>query len=120
MKNIFSQKSNEIQSITGDGTYYYFDNSFQVENGSSKEQKITVCDENLKEIDTFKLPNMDTKTYNFFAPQDENCFLFECFNEKDERCLVMADKSQIGTIGGNTIKFKELCKLKWADDKNNN
>lgn len=119
-KNIFSQKSNEIQSITGDGTYYYFDNSFQVANGSSKEQKITVCDENLKEIDTFKLPNMDTKTYNFFAPQDENCFLFECFNEKDERCLVMADKSQIGTIGGNTIKFKELCKLKWADDKNNN
>lgn len=64
-KNIFSQKSNEIQSITGDGTYYYFDNSFQVANGSSKEQKITVCDENLKEIDTFKLPNMDTKTYNF-------------------------------------------------------
>ena len=63
-KNIFSQKSNEIQSITGDGTYYYFDNSFQVANGSSKEQKITVCDENLKEIDTFKLPNMDTKTYN--------------------------------------------------------
>ena len=105
-KNIFSQKSNEIQSITGDGTYYYFDNSFQVENGSSKEQKITVCDENLKEIDTFKLPNMDTKTYNFFAPQDENCFLFECFNEKDERCLVMADKSQIGTIGGNTIKIQ--------------
>ena len=119
-KNIFSQKSNEIQSITGDGTYYYFDNSFQVANGSSKEQKITVCDENLKEIDTFKLPNVDTETYNFFAPQDENCFLFEYFNEKDERCLVMADKSQIGTIGGNTIKFKELCKLKWADDKNNN
>ena len=76
--------------------------------------------ENLKEIDTFKLPNVDTETYNFFAPQDENCFLFEYFNEKDERCLVMADKSQIGTIGGNTIKFKELCKLKWADDKNNN
>ena len=53
------------------------------------------------------------KHTTFFAPQDENCFLFECFNEKDEHCLVMADKSQIGTIGGNTIKFKELCKLKW-------
>ncbi len=119
-KKILTQKVKEIQSITGDGTYYYFDNSFQVAKGSSKEQKITVCDKNLKEIDTFKLPNMDTETYNFFAPQDEKYFLLEYFNEKDEHYLVMADKSQIGTIGGKTIEYKELCKLKWANNQNNN
>ena len=119
-KIILTQKSDEIQSVTSDGTYYYFDNSYQVTKGSSTEQKITVCDENLKEIDTFKLPNMDTETYSFFAPQDENCFLLEYFNENNEHMLVMADKSQLGSIGGETIKFTELCKLKWAEKKNSN
>jgi hypothetical protein len=32
----------------------------------------------------------------------------------------MADKSQLGSIGGETIKFTELCKLKWAEKKNSN
>lgn len=32
----------------------------------------------------------------------------------------MADKSQLGSIGGETIKFTELCKLKWAEKKDSN
>ena len=32
----------------------------------------------------------------------------------------MADKSQLDSIGGETIKFTKLCKLKWAEKKDSN
>ena len=62
-------------------------------------------------VDTFMLPEMDTNTYNFFTPQDEEYFLLENYNDAGEHLLVMADKSQIGSIKGKMIKYKELCSL---------
>lgn len=114
-EKILTQKPDEMESVTSDGTYYYFNNSALATGNRSIEQIITVCDENMKKVDSFKLPEIDLAVYNFFAPQDEKYFLFEYFNEKDEHMLVMADKSQIGKIGGKTIEYKELCKLKWTE-----
>lgn len=112
-EKILTQKTEEIQSLTGDGTYFYFNNCSNASTGTM-EQIITVCDEDMAEVDSFKLPKIDTGVYNFFAPQDDSCFLFECFNDSDEHLLVVADKSQIGKVHGKQISFQEICKLKWS------
>ena len=108
----------EIETVWFDGKYYYFNNLYSA--GSGTPQVITVYDKDLNKVDSFKLPKLDLDTCTFFTAQDENYFLFEYFNDNDEHMLVMADKSQIGSIGGETIKFTELCKLKWAEKKNSN
>ncbi len=105
-------------SFTNDGTYLYLDNVAQAAKTKS-EQIIIVLDNNLNQVDTFKLPQIDVMVYNFFAPQDEEFFIFECFNEDDEHIIVMADKSQIGSINGEVIQYTELCKLKWATKNSN-
>ena len=110
-EKVFTQSKNEISSITSDGTYYYFDNAYQVYKNPDIKQTITVYDENMQVVDTFMLPEMDTNTYNFFTPQDEEYFLLENYNDAGEHFLVMADKSQIGSIKGKMIKYKELCSL---------
>lgn len=110
-EKVFTQSKNEISSITSDGTYYYFDNAYQVYKNPDIKQTITVYDENMQVVDTFMLPEMDTNTYNFFTPQDEEYFLLENYNDAGEHLLVMADKSQIGSIKGKMIKYKELCSL---------
>lgn len=116
---LFTQDEKSKTSFLCDDTYYYLDNAGKVNLDSDVEQVIEVFDKELNEIDTFKLPPMDLVVYNFFAPQDNEYFIFESFNEKGEHILVMADKSQIGSIGGKTIKYTELCKLKWKKDKAN-
>lgn len=116
---LLTQNEEEKKTFTGDGIYYYLDNKAKAATDSDVEQVVTVLDSELNEVDTFKLPAMDLVVYNFFAPQDNECFVFESFNKKGEHILVMADKSQIGSIGGKTIKYTELCKLKWKKDKAN-
>lgn len=116
---LFTQDVNSKQSFTFDGTYYYFDNKSKAAKNEGVEQVITVTNSNLEQIDTFRLPQIDLKVYNFFAPQDEDFFIFECFNENDEHVIVMADKSQIGSINGEVIQYTELCKLKWATKNSN-
>lgn len=105
-------------SFTNDGTYLYLDNAMYAAK-NKEQQTITVLDNQFNEIDTFRLPQIDLKVYNFFAPQDEDFFIFECFNENDEHIIVMADKSQIGSINGEVIQYTELCKLKWATKNSN-
>ena len=118
-KPFFTQQNNEKTSMTGDGTYLYKDNQAVAMRSGDGEQIITVMDKDLNEIDTFRLPQLDMKVYSFFAPQDEDFFIFECFNENDEHIIVMADKSQIGSINGEVIEYTELCKLKWAQNNSN-
>lgn len=118
-KPYFTQNTNEKTSMTSDGTYLYKDNQAIALKTDDGEQIITVMDKDLNEIDTFRLPQLDMKIYSFFAPQDEEFFIFECFNENDEHIIVMADKSQIGSINGEVIEYTELCKLKWAKNNSN-
>lgn len=116
---LLTQNDEEKKTFTSDGVYYYLDNKAKAAADSDIEQVITVLDSALNEVDTFKLPAMDLVVYNFFAPQDNECFIFESFNEKGEHVLVMADKSQIGSINGDVIEYTELCKLKWAKNNSN-
>lgn len=117
-KEFISQEQIGINSLTNDGSYFYLDNVVYAAQ-NEEAQIITVLDNQLNEIDTFKLPQLDLIVYNFFAPQDEDFFIFECFNENDEHVIVMADKSQIGSINGDVIEYTELCKLKWAKNNSN-
>ena len=105
-------------SFTNDGTYLYLDNAMYAAQ-NKEQQTITVLDNQFNEIDKFRLPQIDMVVYNFFAPQDEEFFIFECFNENAEHIIVMADKSQIGSINGEVIEYTELCKLKWAKNNSN-
>ena len=106
-------------SFTNDGTYLYLDNAMYAAK-NKEQQTMTVLDNQFNEIDKFRLPQIDVMVYNFFAPQDEEFFIFECFNnENDEHVIVMADKSQIGSINGEVIEYTELCKLKWATKNSN-
>ena len=118
-KAFFTQSGAEKSSVTFDGKYLYFDNQAQVKTDSDVEQSITVFDWELNEVDSFKLPPIDLMVYSFFAPQDEDFFIFECFNENYEHIIVMADKSQIGSINGEVIEYTELCRLKWAQNNSN-
>lgn len=118
-EQLFTQNEADKTSVTFDGTYYYSDNHSQTNSNSDVEQVITVFDTEFNEIDTFRLPQLDMKVYSFFAPQDEDFFIFECFNENDEHVIVMADKSQIGSINGDVIEYTELCKLKWVQNNSN-
>jgi hypothetical protein len=117
-EKILTQAKSEVTSLTSDGTYYYCDNGNQANKKSKTEQKIVVYDKDMKVVDTFKLPEMDTDTYNFFTPQDENYFLFESYSNGNHT-LVLADKSQIGKINGETIECSELCSLDYGNVKAN-
>lgn len=116
-KKVLTEKESEITSITSDGTYFYFDNANQVVKKPSKKQIITVRDENMKVVDTFMLP--DGKLNYSFTPQDEKYFLFGKYNDDGKCVLVLADKSQIGSINGKAIKYKELCNLDVGNEKAN-
>lgn len=117
-KEFITEEQIGVKSFTNDGSYLYLDNAMYA--AQNKEpQTITVLDNQFNEIDKFRLPQIDMIVYNFFAPQDEDFFIFECFNENDEHIIVMADKSQIGSINGDVIEYTELCKLKWATKNSN-
>lgn len=118
-KKILTQSHNKMTTISSDGTYYYSDNAIQVEKKLTKVQIITVYDKNMKEIDTFQLPKQISDVYYSFTPQDENCFLLTKYEGDKNYTLVMADKSQIGSINGDTIKYKEISKLNYGKIKNN-
>lgn len=80
-----------------------------------RKQIITVYDLNMNEIDSYVPPEFENIVCNYINPQDNEYFIFESVDDNGERILAMADKSQLGSIGGETIKFTELCKLKWAE-----
>lgn len=117
-KEFITEKQIGVNSFTNDGSYLYLDNAMYAAQ-NEETQTITVLDNQLNEIDKFRLPQIDMIVYNFFAPQDEEFFIFECFNENDEHIIVMADKSQIGSINGDVIEYTELCKLKWVQNNSN-
>ena len=118
-KEFYYEKRSDVRALSTDNKYFYFDNLSKTVRDSSITQMITVTDKDCNLVDTFKLPPLDVRTYNFFVPQDEDFFIFECFNENDEHVIVMADKSQIGSINGEVIEYTELCKLKWAQGNSN-
>lgn len=103
-----------------DGKYIYGDNCVQVTRKDAEKQIITVYDLNMNEIDSYAPPEFENIVCNNINPQDNEYFIFESVDDNGERILAMADKSQLGSIGGETIKFTELCKLKWAEKKNSN
>ena len=103
-----------------DGKYIYGDNCVQVTRKDAEKQIITVYDLNMNEIDSYVPPEFENKVCNNINPQDNEYFIFESVDDNGERILAMADKSQLGSIGGETIKFTKLCKLKWAEKKDSN
>ena len=103
-----------------DGKYIYGDNCVQVTRKDAEKQIITVYDLNMNEIDSYVPPEFENIVCNYINPQDNEYFIFESVDDNGERILAMADKSQLGSIGGETIKFTELCKLKWAEKKDSN
>lgn len=103
-----------------DGKYIYGDNCVQVTRKDAEKQIITVYDLNMNEIDSYVPPEFENIVCNYINPQDNEYFIFESVDDNGERILAMADKSQLGSIGGETIKFTKLCKLKWAEKKDSN
>lgn len=114
--DFFTQKESEMQTIFSDGKYIYLDNRVQMVLNGVKEQVITIYDKNMKQVDSFTFAGMGKETCNFFNPQDNEYFLLESEDEDGNRILVMADKSQIGSIGGKTLEYTELCKLDWNEN----
>lgn len=115
--DFFTQKESEIQTISSDGKYIYLDNRVQMLLNGVKEQVITIYDLNMEQVDSFTFTGIGNGVCNFFNPQDNEYFLLESTDDDGNRILVMADKSQIGSIGGKTIEYTELCKLDWNENK---
>lgn len=118
-KKILTQSHNKMTTISSDGTYYYSDNAIQVEKKLTKVQIITVYDKNMKEIDTFQLPKQNSNVYYSFTPQDENNFIFTKYDGKQGYDLVLADKSQLGSINGKLINIKDIGHLNYGKSKEN-
>ncbi|MCQ2515137.1 MAG: hypothetical protein MJ089_08660, partial [Ruminococcus sp.] len=116
IEKMFQISQDDFLFYSTDGKYIYGDNRTQIIKGKSQQQTITVYDLDMNEIDSFVLPKFIEKVCNYINPQDNDYFIFESVNENKERTLVMADKSQIGSIGGKTIECTELCKLKWKEE----
>lgn len=115
--DLFTKKEDEIQTISSDGKYIYSDNRMQVAVSGAKEQIITIYDLNMEQVDSFTFTGIGKGVCNFFNPQDNEFFLLESMDNGGNRILVMADKSQIGSISGKTIEYTELCKLDWNENK---
>ncbi|MCH5296135.1 MAG: hypothetical protein J1E85_00530 [Ruminococcus sp.] len=115
--DVFTKKESETQTISSDGRYIYLDNRVQMVSNGAKEQVITIYDLNMKQVDSFTFTGMGKEICNFFNPQDNEYFLLESNDDEGNRILVMADKSQIGSIGGKTLEYTELCKLDWNKNK---
>lgn len=114
---LFTKNENEIQTVSSDGKYIYLDNRIQMNINGVKDQVITIYDLNMKEVDSFTFTGMGKETCNFFNPQDNEYFLLESKDDEGNRILIMADKSQIGSIGGKNLEYTELCKLDWNKNK---
>ena len=114
---LFSINQNEVQTFSSDGRYIYWDNNSESVVGKADKQIIKIYDLNMNQVDSFTFEGIGNGHCNFFNPQDNEYFLLESTDDDGNRILVMADKSQIGSIGGKTIKYTELCKLDWAKDK---
>ena len=118
----FVDEFNNRINLTSDGNYMYLDNchlKYASPDSEDFEQVITVRDFDNNEIDTFKLPQEKGDSFNYFTAQDDEYFLLEKMNEKNERILCIADKSQIGSLNGKTIECTELCKLDWYENEQN-
>ncbi len=112
---ILSGEGFEKTHTYSDGKYFYYDNENEAYK-NSLDHVITVYDKDSNKIDSFKLK--EGKGTTLFYAQDEDYFIFTAKDENGEKQLVMADKSQIGTINGGVIEHKTLCKYKWFVPEN--
>lgn len=112
-EEMFEEEQKTAKRMISDGKYIYTDNRVLVAKGIDKEQIIEVYDLDLNFVDSFKLPESEMKVVNSFNAHDNEYFLLESLDSNNERILVMADKSQIGSIGGEVIEYTPVCKLDW-------
>ena len=117
-KELFEEERKTAKHMVSDGKYIYADNRVQVAKGIDKEQIIEVYDLDMNYIDSFKLPLNEEKVINSFNAHDSEFFLLESVDSNNERILVLADKSQIGSIDGEVIEYTPLCKLDWYKSQN--
>ena len=119
-EEIYREPRTNGNTITCNSKYLFFDNEGKGYLYNEEfEQIITVRDFDFNEVDTFKLPQEKGDVYDFFTAQDDEYFLLETKDENGERMLSIADKSQIGSLNGNTIEYTELCKLDWYKNPDN-
>lgn len=118
---IYKTTNDDLNTLLCDGKYFFSDNRDKKYIGDTEnfEQLITVYDLNFNKVDSFKLPQKKGDVFNYFTAQDNDYFLLDTIKDDGERMLVIADKSQIGSINGKTIEYKELCKLNWCKNKSN-
>ena len=117
IEEFFRIAHNENLFYSTDGKYIYADNRVRVAKGIDEQQIIKIYDLKMNEIDSYIPPEFESTACNFLNPQDNEYFIFESVDDSGKRILVMSDKSQIGSINGESIEYTKLCKLKWAEDK---
>ena len=118
-EEFFIKDHSDILTYSTDGKYIYADNGVGVIIDKSEQQIIKVYDLNMNEIDSYVPPKVKAAAHTWLSPQDNEYLIFESVNNDGERILVMADKSQIGSLNGEPIEYTELCKLDWAEKEYN-